>query len=58
MSLGAVRAVFASATSPAGSEYPVLTGFGHSHEEYHLEGGQWRISRLELTRIKRETTPA
>ncbi|PWI12117.1 nuclear transport factor 2 family protein [Streptomyces sp. NWU339] len=52
-----VWAMFDSVTPPAGSEYPVLTGFGHHHEECRLKGGQWRISRLEPTRIKRETTP-
>jgi ketosteroid isomerase-like protein len=53
-----IWAMFDSVTPPAGSDYPVLTGYGHYHEEYRLEGGRWRISRLELTRIKRETTPA
>ncbi|AQA18573.1 hypothetical protein BST95_10345 [Halioglobus japonicus] len=28
-----------------------LTGFGHYHEEYRLEDGQWRISRILLTRL-------
>ncbi len=53
-----IWAMFDSVTPPAGSDYPVLTGFGHYREEYRLEGDRWRISRLELTRIKRETAPA
>lgn len=53
-----VWAMFDSVTPPPGSDYPVLTGFGHYYEEYRLEDGRWRVSRLALTRIKRETTPA
>lgn len=53
-----VWAMFDSVEPPAGSGYPVLTGFGHYHEEYRRDGGAWRISRLKLTRLKRETAEA
>ena len=38
---------------PAGTGYPVLSGFGHYDEEYRKVDGQWRIARLRLTRLKR-----
>lgn len=50
-----VWAMFDSVEPPEGSTYPTLTGFGHYHEEYRREGDDWRISRLRLTRLKRET---
>jgi hypothetical protein len=37
----------------AASGYPVLTGFGHYTEQYRQDGGQWRIARMRLTRLKR-----
>lgn len=33
----------------------LLTGYGHYLEDYVREDGEWRISHLELTRIKRST---
>lgn len=53
-----IWAMFDRVEPPPGSDYPVLTGAGHYHEEYRREAGQWRISRLALTRIKRETSLA
>ncbi|NKQ54276.1 nuclear transport factor 2 family protein [Amycolatopsis sp. K13G38] len=53
-----VWAMFDSVEPPAGSPYPVLTGFGHYHEEYRREAGIWRISKLRLTRLKRKTRAA
>ncbi|HWD03495.1 MAG TPA: nuclear transport factor 2 family protein [Kribbella sp.] len=53
-----VWAMFDSVEPPAGSPYPVLTGFGHYHEEYRFDDGSWRISGLRLTRLKRETRAA
>ena len=32
-----------------------LHGFGHYHETYRKDGGQWRIARLHLTRTRIET---
>lgn len=29
-----------------------LTGYGHYHEEYAREDGQWRIARIRLERIR------
>lgn len=29
-----------------------LKGYGHYHEEYVREAGQWKISRLELSRLR------
>ncbi len=34
-----------------------LLGFGHYHEHYRREGGEWRISESQLTRINMELTP-
>lgn len=41
---------------PATSPFPLLTGFGHYHEEYRKVDGRWRIARLQLTRLKRVVT--
>jgi hypothetical protein len=43
---------------PEGVSRPVpglnsLTGFGHYHETYALEAGEWRIATLKLTRLQR-----
>jgi hypothetical protein len=43
---------------PEGVASPVpglhsLTAFGHYHESYSLEAGQWRIASLKLTRLQR-----
>lgn len=35
----------------------VLHGFGHYHETYRKDDGQWRIARLHLTRIRISQTP-
>ncbi len=29
-----------------------IRGYGHYHEEYRKEGGNWRISKLKLTRLR------
>jgi hypothetical protein len=34
-----------------------LHGYGHYHELYRLEGGQWLISYRKLTRLRVDTTP-
>ena len=35
-------------------EFPAMTlrGYGHYHEDYRKEGGEWRIARLHLTRLR------
>jgi hypothetical protein len=33
------------------SPFPSFQGYGHYHDEYRKEGGQWRISASRLTRI-------
>jgi hypothetical protein len=43
---------------PEGVARPVpglnsLTGFGHYHETYVLDAGEWRIASLKLTRLQR-----
>jgi SnoaL-like domain len=43
---------------PEGTPRPVpglnsLTGFGHYHETYRLDAGEWRIVTLKLTRLQR-----
>jgi hypothetical protein len=43
---------------PEGVARPVpglnsLTGFGHYHETYELQGGEWLIASLKLTRLQR-----
>lgn len=37
-----------------GSDLPFrwLHGYGHYHEEYRKHGGQWRISKIRLTRLR------
>ena len=30
-----------------------LTAFGHYHETYKLDAGEWRIASLKLTRLQR-----
>ena len=32
-----------------------LHGYGHYHEEYRREGGEWRIARLHLSRLRVDT---
>ena len=34
----------------------VLHGWGHYHEEYARQDGQWRIRRLRLTRLRLDIT--
>jgi hypothetical protein len=29
-----------------------LQGYGHYHEEYVREDGEWKIARLELSRLR------
>ena len=31
-----------------------LRGWGHYHEQYRKEDGQWRICRIRLTRLRLE----
>ncbi|MFE5700702.1 nuclear transport factor 2 family protein [Rhodococcus koreensis] len=50
-----IWAMFDLVEPPASSNFPRLTGYGHYLENYVRENGEWRISRLELTRIKRST---
>ena len=43
---------------PDGAARPVpglnsLTAFGHYHETYRLDAGEWRIASLKLTRLQR-----
>ena len=33
-----------------------MQGFGHYHEDYRKEDGQWRIARLKLTRLRVDNT--
>ena len=40
---------------PDGTE---LHGYGHYHEIYEKAGGDWRIKRSELTRLRMDFTPA
>lgn len=35
-----------------------LHGYGHYHEEYRKEEGEWRIARLHLTRLRVDIVPA
>ncbi len=35
----------------------MLRGFGHYHEEYVKQGGQWRIRSTHLTRLREQRTP-
>ncbi|HTZ23833.1 MAG TPA: nuclear transport factor 2 family protein, partial [Streptosporangiaceae bacterium] len=41
-------------------QHRAFQGFGHYHEEYRRDGdGQWRISRLRLSRLRvDEVTPS
>ncbi|RZL85035.1 MAG: nuclear transport factor 2 family protein [Rhodococcus sp. (in: high G+C Gram-positive bacteria)] len=50
-----IWAMFDLVEPPVDSEFPLLVGYGHYLEEYVREDSKWRISRLELTRIKRTT---
>jgi hypothetical protein len=36
------------------SAYPSFRGYGHYHERYRKEQGQWRIAACRLTRLKAE----
>lgn len=40
--------------------FPAMTlrGYGHYHEEYRREAGEWRIARLRLTRLRVDILPA
>ncbi|WP_009760427.1 nuclear transport factor 2 family protein [Rhodococcus sp. JVH1] len=49
-----IWATFDLVEPPVDSGFPLLTGYGH-YLDYIREDGVWRISRLELTRIKRST---
>ena len=43
---------FASADGQPGMG---LQGYGHYHEEYVREDGEWKIARLELTRLRTDS---
>ena len=34
-----------------------LQGYGHYEEEYVKQGGQWKIKKLRLTRLREDITP-
>lgn len=34
-----------------------IRGYGHYHETYRKEGGQWRIATLKLTRLRVDHVP-
>jgi hypothetical protein len=36
---------------------PVLTGYGHYHEKWVRQNGEWKIATLKLTRLHRNITP-
>jgi uncharacterized protein (TIGR02246 family) len=40
---------------PDGTE---LHGYGHYHEDYERSGGEWRIKRSVLTRLRMDFVPA
>lgn len=42
---------------PYGHDLPSFIGYGHYRDEYRRVDGQWRISRLSLSRIKLERGP-
>ena len=37
--------------TPTGEPFDVFRGYGHYHETYVKEGGQWRIAALRITRM-------
>src|SRR5690606_5331386 len=37
--------------------FKAMHGYGHYHETYRLQDGQWRIARLKLTRLQQDFTP-
>ena len=41
---------------PEGGPVSTLHGFGHYHETYRCDGGEWRIATLRLTRLRRDLT--
>jgi ketosteroid isomerase-like protein len=53
---GTARGIWAMADLVA---FPNMTlrGYGHYHEEYRKEDGQWRIARLHLTRLRVDVVP-
>jgi hypothetical protein len=42
---------------PAGGQARGLQGFGHYHEDYVVEEGEWRIQHLRLTRLRIDPLP-
>ena len=44
------RVIFPNGTS--------LTGYGHYHDRFRRQDGQWRIAALKLTRLHLEMVPA
>ena len=41
---------------PAGGPMAEMVGYGHYHETYAHIGGEWKITRLLLTRLRRDVT--
>ena len=41
---------------PAGGPLGAMTGYGHYHETYARIDGEWKITRLLLTRLRRDVT--
>lgn len=37
--------------APEGGPYREIRGYGHYHEKYRREGGEWRIAESRLTRL-------
>ncbi len=38
--------------APEGAPFRSIHGYGHYHETYRKEGGEWRIASLRLTRLR------
>lgn len=37
--------------APEGAPFSMIRGFGHYHETYRRENGDWKIAKLRLTRL-------
>jgi len=46
-----VKVVWAMQDRVVWSEAQALTGYGHYHETWRQEGGEWKIATLKLTRL-------
>lgn len=58
---GAARGIWAMFDfvdfGPAGDQARGLKGFGHYHEDYVVEDGEWRIHSLRLSRLRIDPLP-